>query len=58
MEQIEIEQQIKDVLTAKGIPQFKIEEYLDDIFNFADINDYKGITDEAIRLDYDDWTAE
>ena len=53
-----IEQQIKDVLIAKGISSDKIEAYLDDIFNFADIEDYQGITDEAICLDYNDWTAE
>jgi hypothetical protein len=55
MEKLELEQHIVDVLTAKGVSADKIEEYIDEILAFSDIDDYQGITDEAICSDYDDW---
>ena len=55
MEQSEVEQHITKVLIAKGVSIYKIEEYIDEILAFSDIDDYQGITDEAICSDYDDW---
>ncbi len=53
-----IEQHIRDLLRAGGEGDNFIQEYLDCIFAYSSLEDYVGITDEAIWEDYRDWMAE
>ena len=53
-----LEQHIRDLLRADGEGDSFIDEYLDCILAYSSLEDYFGITDEAIREDYRDWMAE
>ena len=53
MTQEQIEQRIRDVLTAEGdIPIGYIDNYIDCILAYSSFEDYVGITDEAILNDW------
>jgi hypothetical protein len=59
MTQEQIEQRIRDVLTAEGdIPIGYIDGYIDSIFAYSSLEDYVGITDEAILNDWSEWMDE
>ena len=59
MTQEQIEQRIRDVLTAEGdIPIGYIDSYIDSIFAYSSLEDYVGITDEAILNDWSEWMDE
>jgi uncharacterized protein with ParB-like and HNH nuclease domain len=53
-----LEQHIRDLLRADGEGDNFISEYLDCIMAYSSLEDYVGITDEAIRKDYREWMAE
>lgn len=53
---MEIEQHIQVVLDKYATPK-QIKEYIEDIYNFSDINLYKYVTDEEILNDFYDWKA-
>lgn len=53
---MEIEQHIQKVLETFATAK-QIKEYIEDIYNFSDINLYKHITDEEIIFDFGDWKA-
>jgi len=59
MTQEQIEQRIRDLLTAEGdIPIGYIDDYIDCIFAYSSFEDYEGITDEAILNDWSEWMDE
>lgn len=53
-----LEQYIRNLLRAGGEGDNFIDEYIDCIFTYSSLEDYVGITDEAIWEDYRDWMAE
>jgi hypothetical protein len=53
-----LEQHIRDLLRADGEGESFIDDYIDCILAYSSLEDYIGITDEAIREDYKDWKAE
>ena len=53
-----LEQHIRDLLSAGGEGDGFIDEYIDCIMSYSSLEDYVGITDEAIWNDYRDWMAE
>ena len=53
-----LEQHIRDLLRAGGEDDLSIDNYIDCIFAYSSLEDYVGITDEAIWEDYRDWMAE
>jgi hypothetical protein len=53
-----LEQHIRNLLRAGGEGDGFIDEYIDCIFTYSSLEDYVGITDEAIWEDYRDWLAE
>jgi len=52
-----LEQYIRNLLRAGGEGDNFIDEYIDCIFTYSSLEDYVGITDEAIWEDYRDWMA-
>ena len=59
MTQEQIEQRIRDLLTAEGdIPIGYIDGYIDCILSYSSFEDYVGITDEAILNDWSEWMDE
>jgi len=53
-----LEQYIRDLLRVGGEGDGFIDEYIDCILAYSSLEDYVGITDEAIWEDYRDWMAE
>ena len=53
-----LEQYIRNLLRAGGEGDNFIDEYIDCIFTYSSLEDYVGVTDEAIWEDYRDWMAE
>jgi len=53
-----LEQYIRNLLRAGGEGDGFIDEYIDCIMAYSSLEDYIGITDEAIWDDYRDWRAE
>ena len=56
--QVSLEQYIRNLLRAGGEGDNFIDEYIDCIFTYSSLEDYVGVTDEAIWEDYRDWMAE
>lgn len=53
-----LEQHIRNLLGKYIIPPSYIDNYIDCIFSYSSLEDYAGITDEAILDDFGDWMDE
>jgi hypothetical protein len=52
------EQHVRNLLQTDNVSESVINEYIDCIFSYSSLDDYQGISDEIIRLDFQDWLAE
>ena len=51
----ELKQYIKRVLEEGDIPPGYIDNYIDCIMAYSSVEDYVGVTDEAVWGDFSDW---
>jgi hypothetical protein len=52
----DIETRIRKILKSEGIKKDEIDNFIDDIDGFSDIELYDNMSDEEILMDYRDWS--